>query len=121
MPEKTIFKKIIDKEIPAYIIYEDESFLVFLDIFPRSLGHALVIPKQEVRWVWEAEQYNELFELARRVAKAQQTVFDTELIRLDVIGDEVPHAHIHVRTDLPLGTEGKNFEMLAEKMKKALS
>ncbi|MCD5389868.1 MAG: HIT family protein [Candidatus Pacebacteria bacterium] len=120
MSEKTIFKKIIDGELPSYKIYEDDDFLVFLNIYPLNPGHTLVIPKQEVRWVWQVEKYDEYLKLARLVALAHQKVFNTEMIFMDVRGDEVPHAHIHIRSNLPNDGTEKNFEKIAEKIKKAL-
>jgi histidine triad (HIT) family protein len=48
MPEKTIFKKIIDKELPAEILYEDERCLAFNDVAPKAPVHVLVIPKKEI-------------------------------------------------------------------------
>lgn len=120
MSEKTVFKKIIDGEIPSYKIYEDEDFLVFLDAFPRTAGHTLVIPKQEVKWVWQVEKYAEMFDLARRVAQAQQYVFDQEMIFMDVRGDEVPHAHIHIRTNLPKNGTEKDFAFWQDKISSAL-
>ncbi len=48
MAEKTIFKKIIDREIPAKIVYEDEQCLVFEDINPQAPTHLVVIPKKEI-------------------------------------------------------------------------
>jgi len=48
MPEKNIFKKIIDKEIPAEILYEDEHCLAFYDVAPQAPTHLLVIPKKEI-------------------------------------------------------------------------
>ena len=122
MSEKTVFKKIIDGEIKAYKIYEDDDFLVFLDAFPKSLGHTLVIPKQEARWVWEVEKYNEYFELARKIAQAQQKAFETDMIFMAVQGDEVPHAHIHLRPkNIPdESMDIRDFEAIAEKIKKAL-
>lgn len=48
MPEKTIFKRIIDKEIPAKIIYEDDTCVAFHDVAPQAPVHVLVIPKQEI-------------------------------------------------------------------------
>lgn len=121
MSEKTIFKKIIDGEIPSYKIYEDDNFLVFLDAFPRTSGHTLIIPKQEVRWVWQVEKYTEMFNLARRVAQAQQQVFDQEMIFMDVRGDEVPHAHIHIRTSLPKDGREKEFSLWQKKLISALN
>lgn len=120
MSEKTVFKKIIDGELPSYKIYEDENFLVFLNIYPRNPGHTLVIPKQEVRWVWDVDLYGEYLQLARRIAKAHKEVFNTEMIFMDVRGDEVPHAHIHIRTNLPKDGTEKNFEEITEKIKQAL-
>ncbi len=120
MIEKTIFKKIIDGEMFAYKIYEDNNFLVFLDVFPKSPGHTLIIPKKEYRWVWDVDMYDDFFDLARRVAIAQKKVFNVDMIYLGVEGDEVPHAHIHVRTTLLNDGSEKNFEGLAKKIKKAL-
>lgn len=120
MNEKTVFKQIIDRELPAHIIYEDNDFMVFLDAFPKSLGHTLVIPKQEARWAWDVIKYDEYFELARRIARAQQKAFGTDMIYLSVQGDEVPHAHIHLRPkNIPAG-DMHDFETIAEKIKKAL-
>lgn len=120
MQEKTIFKKIIDGDISSYKIFEDEDFLVFLDAFPRTAGHTLIIPKQEVRWVWEVEKYTQMLELARKVAMAQQKVFNEEMIFMDVRGDEVPHAHIHIRTSLPKNGTEKDFDFWREKIQTTL-
>lgn len=121
MSEKTIFKKIIDGEIPCYKVYENETFLVFLDIFPEAPGHTLIIPKSEYRWVWDVEPYDEYWQLARKLTQALRKVFDTDWIISKVVGDEVPHAHIHL---IPGGIKKdgseKNFEENAEKIKKAL-
>ncbi len=120
MSEKTIFKKIIDGEVPSYKIYEDENFFVFLDIFPKAPGHTLIIPKTEIRWVWDVDLYDEYFRLARRVARAQQQVFATEMIRMEVYGEEVPHAHIKIWPHIKKDGSEKNFEEIAEKIKDAL-
>lgn len=120
MSEKTIFQKIIDNEIPSHKIYEDENFLVFLDAFPKSPGHTLIIPKQLVQWVWDVDMYTEYMQLARRVARAQQHVFNTEMIFMDIRGDEVPHAHIHIRTALKNDGTEKDFKILVEKIKNQL-
>ncbi|MGB0925283.1 MAG: HIT family protein [Minisyncoccia bacterium] len=120
MLEKTIFKKIIDNEIPSYKIYEDDHFLVFLDAFPKSPGHTLIIPKQITQWVWDVDLYDPYMRLARRVARAQQQVFDTEMIFMNVRGDEVPHAHIHIRPNIENDGTEKDFEIWAEKIKSAL-
>ena len=100
-----IFCKIINKEIPSYIIYEDEHFLAFLDIHPQSPGHALVIPKKHHRWVWDLPAKSpmkniptigEYFTVVQKIALAQKKVFNQDAIWSKVIGEEVPHAHIWV-------------------------
>lgn len=94
--KECIFCKIVSKEIPANIIYEDDDFLAFLDIHPRSPGHTQIIPKKHYRWVWDVPQLGKYFEVAGKVAKAQQKAFDNEWILSRIIGDEVEHAHIWV-------------------------
>lgn len=120
MNEKTIFKKIIDGEIPSYKIYEDENFLVFLDIYPEAPGHTLIIPKEEVVWVWDVEQYDEYWQLARKIAKTLQKSFGTEMIVCKIFGEEVPHAHIKLFPAIPKDGTEKDFETILKKIKKAL-
>ncbi len=91
-----VFCKIVKKEIPADIIYEDNDFLAFLDIHPQSPGHAQVIPKKHYRWVWDVPAIGAYFEVVAKVAKAQQKAFNNEWILSRIIGDEVLHAHIWV-------------------------
>ena len=121
MLEKTVFKKIIDGEIPCHKIYEDEHFLVFLDAFPKNPGHTLVIPKQETLWVWDVDLYDEYFKLVRTIARAQQKAFDIDMILMLVHGEEVPHAHVHLRPQIENDGTEKDFEYIADKIKKALS
>lgn len=114
--ENCIFCKIIAGEIPAHKVYEDENFLAFLDINPRGVGHVQVIPKEHVRWVWDVENVGEYFEIARKIAKAQQKAFNTEMIRSQVFGDEIPHAHIWVWPNDASGNP-KDFEENAERIR----
>ena len=105
----TIFSKIISGEIPSYKVAEDEHFLAFLDIFPLSKGHTLVIPKVETDYIFdiESEQYANLWKFAQKIAKAQKKVVDCERIGVAVIGLEVAHAHIHL---IPInGVKDINF------------
>lgn len=118
--QNCIFCKIITKEIPAEIVYEDNDFLAFLDINPQSPGHTQVIPKEHHRWVWDIPNIGEYFEVARKVAKAQQKAFDTEWILSKIIGDEVPHAHIWVFPNDKVAGDRKDFKTNAEKIRKAL-
>ena len=106
----SIFPKIINDEIPAYKILENENFLAFLDIFPLAKGHVLVIPKKEMDYLFDisSDEYGELWKFARQVAKAMDKVIDCKRIGVAVIGLEVPHAHIHL---VPLNNVSDiNFE-----------
>jgi histidine triad (HIT) family protein len=105
-----IFCKIVNKEIPAHIVYEDNNFLAFLDIHPQSPGHVQVIPKKHYRWVWDMLNVGEYFEVAKKIALAQRKAFDTDWILSKVIGDEVPHAHVWVFPNSEVKGDRMNFE-----------
>lgn len=94
----TIFTKIINGELPAYKVAEDDRFLAFLDISPLAPGHTLVIPKAEVDYIFdiESESYAALWQFAQRVSKAVRKAVPCKRIGVAVIGLEVPHAHIHL-------------------------
>jgi len=96
--ENCIFCKIAKGEIPCDKVYEDDKFLAFLDITPRNKGHTLVIPKKHFRWVWDIE--DSLSEkqaiVVKKVGNALRKTFETNFVVSFVIGEEVPHAHIHL-------------------------
>lgn len=94
----SVFSKIIDGEIPAYKITEDENFLAFLDINPNAKGHTLCIPKQEVDKIFDLDDdiYEGLMKFSRRVAKALEKAVPCKRVGMAVIGLEVPHAHVHL-------------------------
>ena len=94
----SIFAKIISGEVPAFKVAENENFLAFLDIYPISRGHVLVIPKKETDYLFDitVDAYLELWKFAQEVAKAMDKVIDCKRIGVAVIGLEVPHAHIHL-------------------------
>tara|TARA_B100001029_G_C14590146_1_gene198593 strand:+ start:95 stop:487 length:393 start_codon:yes stop_codon:yes gene_type:complete len=94
----SIFTKIIKGDIPSYKIYENSNYLAFLDIAPLSLGHVLVIPKEEIDYIFdiEAEEYRYLWEFTKKVATGMRKVLECKRIGIAVIGLEVPHAHIHL-------------------------
>jgi len=94
----TIFTKIIEGDIPGTFVHRDEHCVVFMSINPMAPGHALVVPIEEVdHWVdCSPELATHLFEVARRIAKAQEQAFDCERIGVIIAGYEVPHTHIHV-------------------------
>lgn len=91
-----VFCKIVKKEIPANIVYEDKDFLAFMDIHPHTVGHVQVVPKKHYRWVWDVTNVGQYFEVVRKIAKAQMKAFDTDWILSKIVGDEVAHAHIWV-------------------------
>ncbi|WP_312819612.1 HIT family protein [Kaistella carnis] len=94
----SIFTKIIDGEIPAYVIAEDDKHLAFLDAMPLVKGHCLVIPKQETDFIFDLEQdeFKELWSFAQSVAKKMEKAYPDRRIAVAVVGLEVAHAHIHL-------------------------
>jgi len=94
----TIFSKIIQGEIPAYKIAENDLFIAFLDIFPLQKGHVLVVPKIEVDKVFDLPDHylSELLVFAKPIAKAIEDSFPCNRIGMVTVGLEVPHAHLHL-------------------------
>ena len=94
----SIFTKIIEGEIPAYKIAEDENRLAFLDAMPLVKGHTLVIPKNETDFIFdlENEDFKNLWSFAQTVAKKLEKAYPSQRIAVAVVGLEVPHAHIHL-------------------------
>ncbi|MFV0530862.1 MAG: HIT family protein [Flavobacteriales bacterium] len=100
----SVFTKIINREIPATLIAEDENHLAFLDIMPLSKGHTLCIPKKEVDKLFDLpqEEYNALMNFTYMVSKALEKTIPCKRVGMAVLGLEVPHAHIHL---VPLQSE----------------
>ncbi len=117
-----IFCKIVAKKVPAQVIYEDSDFLAFLDIRPISPGHALVIPKQHFRWVWDVPNAGTFFEVAQKVALAQKKAFGVEMILSKIVGEEVPHAHIWLYPDVEANARFDKNDLVgnAEKIQKEI-
>lgn len=94
----TIFMKIIEGEIPCHRLAENDRFLAFLDVRPIAQGHALVIPKQEVDYLFDLSDdlLGEIMLFARPVARAIEKVVPCKRIGIMVAGLEVPHAHVHL-------------------------
>lgn len=105
----SIFSKIVSGEIPCYKIAETENCLAFLDVMPLAKGHVLVIPKQEVDYIFDIEDslLTELNLFAKKISKGIEKAIPCQRVGIAVIGLEVPHAHIHL---LPLNSvEDINF------------
>ena len=94
----TIFSRIIAGEIPCYKVAENEKFFAFLDINPLVKGHTLVVPKQEVDYIFDLsdEDLAPMHVFAKQVACAIKKAFPCQKVGEAVIGLEVPHAHIHL-------------------------
>ena len=121
----SIFTKIINGEIPAYKITEDENYLAFLDVNPNAKGHTLCVPKREINKIFDMEEdhYLALMQFSRKVAKAVEKTVPCKRIGVAVIGLEVPHVHVHLiplqdmddmRFERKVKFEKEEFEDLAK-------
>ena len=99
----SIFTKIVNGEIPCFKVAEDDRFMAFLDINPLAEGHTLVIPKEEIDYIFDIpdDLLARLFTFSKTVALAIEKEISCKRIGVAVIGLEVPHAHIHL---VPLQT-----------------
>lgn len=125
----SIFSKIINKEISAYIIAENDDFIAFLDVFPIKKGHTLIVPKKEVDYIFDLDNntYNKLFQFAKEVAVGVKAAIPCKKVGVAVIGLEVPHVHIHLVpmdevgdmnfSNPKLKLEQEEFESIAETIK----
>lgn len=119
---KTIFEKIIDREIPAVFIYEDDKAIAIMDKFPGVSGQTLVIPKKPISYVFDLDQdtYDHIFGIAKKLGPAMDQAFGAKRVCMLVEGFDVPHVHIKmypVMEGVPLnihhGAEAENA-VLAE-------
>jgi histidine triad (HIT) family protein len=94
----SIFTRIINREIPAHIVAENDQCIAFLDINPMVLGHTLVVPKKEVDYIFDLDDVSltSLHLFAKQVALAIEKVVPCKRIGVSVVGLEVPHAHVHL-------------------------
>lgn len=94
----SIFTKIIKGEIPCHKIYEDEHAIAFLDIHPVQPGHVLVVPKNQTDHLWDLSDadYQALMTVCKRVAQRMREVLKPERVGVQVVGIDVPHAHVHL-------------------------
>jgi histidine triad (HIT) family protein len=101
----SLFTKIINREIPAHIVAEDDRYIAFLDINPLVMGHTLAIPKKEVDYIFDLDDETlaglQLF--CKKVAAGIKKAFPCNRIGVAVIGLEVPHTHVHL---VPMNSMG---------------
>jgi histidine triad (HIT) family protein len=96
--EDSIFTKIIQGEVPCHKIYEDDKTFAFLDIYPKQPGHTLIVPKTQVEFVWDLdlEDYAALMATVQKVALRLREVLGKPYVGEQIVGVDVPHAHVHV-------------------------
>lgn len=96
--QESVFTKIVKGEIPCHKVYEDDSTLAFLDIHPVQSGHVLVIPKKQVEFVWDMDEelYAAVMATAKKVAQRLREVLNAPYVGEQIVGVDVPHAHVHV-------------------------
>lgn len=94
----SVFTKIIQGELPAYKVYEDEKVISFLALDQINMGHCLVVPKKEVDHFFDIddELYKHLFLTAKKIARAIKSVTDCVRVGFAIQGFEVAHTHIHL-------------------------
>lgn len=99
----SLFTKIINREIPAHIVAEDDHFIAFLDIMPLVPGHTLVVPKKEIDYIFDHDDktLSEMMLFAKKVAIAIKKTIPCKRVGIAVIGLEVPHTHVHL---VPMNT-----------------
>ena len=99
---ETIFTKIINKEIPSNIIYENENHLAFLDITPFEKGHTLVIPKKQYNTIMDMPEndFIELTKIVQKIAKHIEKKLNCGINiwqnNKEISGQEIPHVHFHI-------------------------
>lgn len=96
--DDSIFTKIINGDIPSHKIYEDEDTFAFLDISPITPGHTLVVPKKQIEFMWDLDDdtYQKLMATVKKIAEHMRTQLNVEYVGVQVIGVDVPHAHVHL-------------------------
>jgi len=94
----SVFTKIINREIPAHIVAENDKCIAFLDIYPIREGHTLVVPKKEIDYIFDIDDglLADLIIFSKKVAIAIKKAIPCNRVGVAVVGLEVPHAHIHL-------------------------
>lgn len=111
----SIFSRIISGEIPCYKVAEDDNYFAFLDINPLAKGHTLIVPKQEIDYIFDLDDQtlSGMMLFAKKVAKQIGAKIECKRVAVVVLGLEVPHAHIHL---VPINSEN-DVDFHREKLK----
>lgn len=96
--EPSIFTRIIKGELPCHKVYENDKVLAFLDIHPITPGHVLVVPKVQIDEFQDLEDadYVAMMDVVKKIALRQKDALGAARVGLQVMGVDVPHAHVHV-------------------------
>ena len=129
---KSIFSKIIDKQIPSFIVAENDFAIAFMDINPIAKGHVLVVPKKQVDYLFDLDDdtYHKLWDFVKLVADGLKKSIECNRVGVSVVGLEVPHAHVHL---IPINSvsdmnfsnkvdmSSEEIEEIAQKISKTIS
>lgn len=91
-----VFCKIVAGDLPCYKIYEDPLFFGFLDIYPRTRGHSILVSKKHYKWVYDVPEFDKFWLTALKITKAMQKALNPTFVTYVTHGLEIPHAHIHI-------------------------
>lgn len=127
--QDSIFTKILHGEVPSYKVYEDEHTYAFLDIYPVTEGHTLVIPKKQVEFIWDLddETYQQLMASVKKVGLHLRGTLGVPYVGIQVEGVDVPHVHVKLipftnaeeysyRPDRSLDPNHKELAVVAAKL-----
>jgi histidine triad (HIT) family protein len=130
---KTLFQKIVDREIPSTVVYEDDIAFAFFDINPVTKGHTLLITKNPYPWMTDVPnaELAHTFAVAKKIMQAMKSNLGADFVVVKVVGTDVPHFHIHLipkKFEQPSGlprahepyTDEVERDTFAEKIKNAL-
>lgn len=91
-----VFCQIVTKEIPAFVIYEDEIVMAFLDKYPQSRGHLQLIPKKHFRWIYELPSVCDFFTTAQKITRGIIPILHADHVTWGTFGHEISHAHLWI-------------------------
>lgn len=93
-----IFCKIVAKEIPSFVVYEDDTILALLDINPVHKGHVLVMPKEHYHWMQDVpdDLLAQATSVCKKLMRAMRSGLGIDYVQISVVGRDIPHFHIHL-------------------------
>ena len=96
--DNCLFCKIVKKEIPSEVIFEDDISIAFLDVHPKAPGHTLLIPKEHYQWLIDTPDSlsDKLFQNAKQISRELKDKYQADYIKLEIVGVDIPHVHIHL-------------------------